>query len=89
MQDKHVIPTEPDVASPRRTDRQQDVGEWNREIASALAAKEGLLLTDEHWQVINFLRAYYVEQCKPTSARIVADALSARFAEFLVSYLTG
>lgn len=79
MKNKHVILTEPDVASPRRSDRQQDNLEWNREVSSPLAAKEGLQLTDDHWQVLDFLRAYYLECGKPPSARVIADALSARF----------
>jgi len=81
MQDKHVAPTEPDVASPRRPDRQQDIREWNRDVGIALAHMEGLTLTEDHWKVIEFLRSYYVEHGKPDSARVVADALSARFAD--------
>lgn len=38
--------------------------EWDRDAAEALAkAEEGLdRLTDEHWSVIDFIRAYYLEK---------------------------
>lgn len=81
MQDKQVISTEPDIASPRRSDRQLDISEWSREVSSTLAVTEGLKLTDDHWQVIDFLREYYLENGKPANARVIADALSTRFAD--------
>ena len=33
--------------------------DWSEEFAAALAQDEGLALTDEHWQVIRYLRDYY------------------------------
>ena len=39
-----------------------DPYEWTEEIAKALARESGIpLLTDLQWQVIRFLRAYYLE----------------------------
>ncbi len=35
--------------------------DWSEDFARALAQEEALVLTDEHWQVIHFLRAYYHE----------------------------
>ncbi len=34
-----------------------DANAWNPEIAAALAAREGIVLTDRHWVVLNFCRA--------------------------------
>lgn len=39
----------------------QNMDEWSEGYALALAGKEGLELTDDHWQVIRFIRAYYEE----------------------------
>jgi tRNA 2-thiouridine synthesizing protein E len=40
----------------------QEPERWNKDVAAALAKTEGVEeLTDEHWQVVNFLREYYVE----------------------------
>ena len=41
--------------------------EWTEGFACAQASVEGLELTDEHWQVVQFLRDYYHEhgvQCE-------------------------
>ena len=37
----------------------QDMDEWSEAYARALAEKEGLALTDEHWEVIAYIRNYY------------------------------
>jgi tRNA 2-thiouridine synthesizing protein E len=34
--------------------------EWDREVAEAIAASEGLTLTQEHWDVIEYLRDAYL-----------------------------
>jgi tRNA 2-thiouridine synthesizing protein E len=39
----------------------QNMDEWSIGFVKALAAKEGLALTEEHWDVIRFIRDYYEE----------------------------
>ncbi len=39
----------------------QDMNEWSEAFARALAKEEGLDLTDEHWEVIYYIRDYYEE----------------------------
>ncbi|HKJ89339.1 MAG TPA: TusE/DsrC/DsvC family sulfur relay protein [Gammaproteobacteria bacterium] len=39
----------------------QNLDEWSEDFAHALAQEEGLELTDEHWDVIYFIREYYYE----------------------------
>jgi TusE/DsrC/DsvC family sulfur relay protein len=40
----------------------QELDKWNQDFASSYAKMEGIEnLTDEHWKVINYLRAYYLE----------------------------
>jgi tRNA 2-thiouridine synthesizing protein E len=36
-----------------------DMEQWSEGFAIAQAEREGLTLTDEHWQVIRFIREYY------------------------------
>lgn len=36
-----------------------DPGDWSEEFVRAEAAREGLELTDEHWEVLRFLRSHY------------------------------
>ncbi len=36
-------------------------GEWNEHLAEFLARKEGISLTEDHWQVIDFLRKFFFQ----------------------------
>ena len=38
-----------------------DAAQWNEQIAAHMASKEGIALSDEHWDVINYLRKFYFE----------------------------
>jgi TusE/DsrC/DsvC family sulfur relay protein len=51
---------------------------WDREVAQALAADEGLSLTDCHWTVIDFLRGYYATYDHPPSPRLVVKGVGAK-----------
>lgn len=46
-----------------------NMDEWSEGFARALAAQEGLELTDEHWQVIHFIREYYEEHAVQAQVR--------------------
>ena len=39
----------------------KNLDDWSEDFARAQAAAEGLELTEAHWQIIQFLRAYYEE----------------------------
>jgi len=41
--------------------RLQDNGVWTEEIAVALAATDGINLTEDHWKIIKLLREFYKE----------------------------
>jgi tRNA 2-thiouridine synthesizing protein E len=38
-----------------------DAHQWEPAIAEAMAANDGVVLTEQHWDVIRFLRDYYEE----------------------------
>ncbi|MCW8854244.1 MAG: TusE/DsrC/DsvC family sulfur relay protein [Gammaproteobacteria bacterium] len=38
-----------------------DASQWNEDVARHMAVKENLELTDEHWDVINYIRKFYFE----------------------------
>ena len=46
--------------------------EWNEELAPALAAQIGITLTDQHWEVIRFLRADFAETGETATLRRVS-----------------
>lgn len=48
-----------------------NLAEWSPAFARALAAREGLQLTDAHWQVIRFLRSYWQEHGVQAQVRVM------------------
>ena len=46
-----------------------DPSDWSEDFARALAAQEGLALTEEHWEVIRFLRARFARNGVQTTVR--------------------
>lgn len=36
-----------------------DLHDWSPDVAETLAAEEGRILTDEHWEIIQVLRDFY------------------------------
>jgi len=53
----------------------ENLGEWNEDIATAMAAAEDVELTDEHWDIINFLREYYEEYQIAPAVRVLTKAV--------------
>jgi len=53
---------------------------WDRASSEALAEAEGLAFSDRHWEVIVFMRKYYLEHGLPINARTTARALNSHFA---------
>jgi len=45
--------------------------QWTEEVARVLAARQKIELTDEHWDVIRFMRRYYEEHQVAPDARFV------------------
>jgi tRNA 2-thiouridine synthesizing protein E len=52
---------------------------WTQAQARVLAAKAGLSLTEDHWEVIRVLQGSYKDEVAPR-IRLLRDALEARFA---------
>ena len=49
--------------------------EWNEDVAKELASEENLELTDEYWQILNFMRSYYAEHSVIPDVRHVIKEL--------------
>ncbi|PLX38593.1 MAG: sulfite reductase subunit gamma [Hyphomicrobiales bacterium] len=58
-----------------------DPADWNEEVAEVFAAEENLTLTDEHWAVLLFMRAYLDEHGIAADARFTFRFLAARHDE--------
>jgi tRNA 2-thiouridine synthesizing protein E len=47
------------------------LSDWSEDFARALAQREGLALTDEHWELIRFLRQHYAEHGVQAQVRVM------------------
>jgi hypothetical protein len=52
-----------------------NLADWNKEIAEYIAEEEKVPLTDNHWEVINFLREYYNEYQIAPAVRVLTKAI--------------
>ncbi|YCH23868.1 TusE/DsrC/DsvC family sulfur relay protein [Pseudomonas sp. D1-3] len=49
-----------------------DLQDWSTDVATALAERESLQLSDEHWEVLDLLRAFYDEfQLSPANRPLI------------------
>ena len=49
-----------------------DPNQWTREIAAEMAAEDGITaMTDQHWQVIDFMRKEYFEKGTGPTVRVL------------------
>jgi len=63
-----------------------NVQDWNEDVAKALAADENIELTQEHWDVINYLREQYLDEggSQPME-RVILKDMSERWGRKLTS----
>jgi tRNA 2-thiouridine synthesizing protein E len=55
-----------------------DPSEWNEDVARVLAQDENIVLNDDHWDVLHFMREFYEEHQVAADARFVIKHLSER-----------
>ena len=54
----------------------RNLGDWSEEFACAQARREGLVLTEEHWELIHFLRKYFQERSVQPQVRAMIKHFS-------------
>lgn len=52
-----------------------NLADWNEDVGAALAQTEGVAMTDQHWEVVNFLRDYYNEFQIAPAVRVLTKAI--------------
>lgn len=52
-----------------------NLDDWNEEVASQIAAEEGITLTTAHWEVISVLRGFYAEYEISPAMRILVKTV--------------
>ena len=53
--------------------------DWTPEIAAELAAEENIVLNDDYWPILNFVRDYWKDNKITPDIRHVADHLTQRY----------
>jgi dissimilatory sulfite reductase related protein len=56
-----------------------NLADWNMDVANYIAQTENLNMTDNHWEVINFLREYYEEYQIAPAVRVLTKAIGKKF----------
>jgi len=54
---------------------------WTKELGELLAQKDEFELTQSHWEVINFVRSFYLEYNTSPAIRALTKAMKAEFGE--------
>jgi tRNA 2-thiouridine synthesizing protein E len=52
-----------------------NITEWEPGVAEIMSKEDDLQLTDEHWDIINFLREYYEEYQIAPAVRVLTKAV--------------
>jgi tRNA 2-thiouridine synthesizing protein E len=52
------------------------VTDWNEQVAQYLADLNDISLTEAHWEIINFIRQYYLQYKHLPNARVFAKAIA-------------
>jgi dissimilatory sulfite reductase related protein len=52
-----------------------NLSDWNKEVAEHIAQTENVNMTDQHWEVVDFLREYYEEYQIAPAVRVLTKAI--------------
>jgi len=52
-----------------------NLSDWNEDVAQKLAEGEGLEMTHDRWEIVNFLREYYNEYQIAPAVRVLTKAI--------------
>ncbi|PWC14236.1 sulfurtransferase TusE [Brenneria roseae subsp. americana] len=67
-----------------KTDAQgylMDSTDWSETLALLLAEQENIQLTDAHWEVVRFVRAFYLEFNTSPAIRMLVKAMAQKYGE--------
>ena len=55
-----------------------DLSSWSEDLAGLIAKDEEIDMTDDHWEVVKFLRDYYEEYQVAPAVRVLTKAVKKR-----------
>ncbi|MFV7772556.1 TusE/DsrC/DsvC family sulfur relay protein [Shewanella marisflavi] len=56
----------------------KNVTDWDESLAELIAAEEGITLTPAHWEVVHFVRDFYMEFKTSPAIRVLVKAIGQR-----------
>ena len=59
----------------------KDTTLWSEAMATAIAEQEGIALSVEHWEVVRFVRDFYLEFNTSPAIRMLVKAMANKFGE--------
>ncbi len=57
----------------------EDLSEWSVDVAKGIAANEKVELTDEHWDIINEAREYFLENGSVAEPRVFSKIMKKKY----------
>ena len=55
--------------------------DWSEALAEQIADKEGIVMSDAHWEVVRFVRAFYLEYNTSPAIRMLVKAMAQKYGE--------
>ena len=52
-----------------------NLNDWEKDVATMMAKEDDIELSDDHWEIINFLREYYEEYQIAPAVRVLTKAV--------------
>lgn len=59
----------------------KDSAQWSEPMAVVIAENEGIILSPEHWEVVRFVRNFYLEFNTSPAIRMLVKAMANKFGE--------
>lgn len=59
----------------------KESAQWSEAMAVAIAENEGIILSPEHWEVVRFVRDFYLEFNTSPAIRMLVKAMANKFGE--------
>lgn len=58
-----------------------NLSDWNEDVAKEIAKGENVEMSENHWEVVNFLRQYYDEYQIAPAVRVLTKAIGKQLGE--------
>ena len=59
----------------------KESAQWSEALAEVIAEKEAITLSPEHWEVLRFVREFYLEFNTSPAIRMLVKAMASKFGE--------